>query len=320
MSRKPILTVEQLYKEFGKDDVLIPLNPSANLEKEITKIGVNRPSLAFAGFFDTFAEGRIQVIGKTECDFLETKDVEYRKKIFKKIVNYDIPCFIIARSLPCPVELLTEAEEKRIMIFSTMAPTGILIANLCYYLYDTLTEQVLIYGVLIDIYGVGVLILGKSGIGKSECALELISRGHCLIADDQVITKRLIGGEIVGKSDEKLRDYMEIQGIGIMNVVRIFGAGATKESKRIELVIMLEEFDKNKDYDRTGLHDELYDILGVKLPYITIPVIFGKNIATLIEVAVKNHILKQKGYHSAREFNSTLIERMLEEEKRDRDI
>jgi len=212
------------------------------------------------------------------------------------------------------------AEEKNIAIFSTMAPTGILIANLCYYLYDTLSEQILIYGVLIDIFGVGVLILGKSGIGKSETALELISRGHRLIADDQIVAKRLIGEEIIGKSDDKLKDHMEIQGIGIINVSRIFGSGATKDSKRIELVIMLEELDRKKDYDRTGLYDELYEILGVKLPYLTIPVIFGKNIATLVEVAVKNHILKQKGYHSAREFNSAIIERILEEEKKDKNI
>jgi HPr kinase/phosphorylase len=319
MPKKNRLTVQQLYNEFGKNDVLIPLNTLADFDKEITKMGVNRPSLAIAGFFETFAEGRIQVIGKTEYDFLETKDAEYRKNIFKKIVDYDIPCFIIARSLPCPVELLDSAEERKIAVFSTMAPTGILIANLSYYLYDTLTEQILIYGVLIDIFGVGVMILGKSGIGKSETALELITRGHRLIADDQIITKRLIGGEIVGKSDDKLKDHMEIQGIGIINITRIYGAGATKESKQIELVIMLEELDKSKDYDRTGLYDELYDILGVKLPYVTIPVIFGKNIATLIEVAVKNHILKQKGYHSAREFNSSIIEKILEEEKKDKD-
>ena len=320
MSKKTRLTVQQLYNEFGKNDALIPLNPSANLDKEITKIGVNRPSLAIAGFFDTFADGRIQVIGKTECDFLEAKSVEYKRIVFKKIVEYDIPCFIIARSLPCPVELMETAEEKKIAIFSTMAPTGILIANLCYYLYDTLSEQILIYGVLIDIFGVGVLILGKSGIGKSETALELISRGHRLIADDQIVAKRLIGEEIIGKSDDKLKDHMEIQGIGIINVSRIFGSGATKDSKRIELVIMLEELDRKKDYDRTGLYDELYEILGVKLPYLTIPVIFGKNIATLVEVAVKNHILKQKGYHSAREFNSAIIERILEEEKKDKNI
>ncbi|OQX90498.1 MAG: HPr(Ser) kinase/phosphatase [Candidatus Coatesbacteria bacterium 4484_99] len=307
------LTVERLYSEFGENDNLILLNSNADLDREIAKKEVNRPSLAIAGFFDTFASKRIQVLGKTEHDYLKTKDKKYKKEVFEKIVTYDIPCFIISRSLPCPQELLESADHKRIPVFASPHPTGILVANLSYFLWDTMSKEKLIHGVLVDIYGVGTLILGKSGIGKSECALELVSRGHRLISDDQIYAKRLIGGELVGRSDTNIQNHMEIQGLGIVNIARLFGASAIKESKRIELIINLEEFDKSKEYDRTGLYEQIYDILDVKLPYVTIPVFPGKNIATLIEVAVLNQILKQKGYHSAKEFNRMLIEKMLKE-------
>jgi HPr kinase/phosphorylase len=301
------LRVEELYIE-QKDKLSLELVAGQEgLQRKIAVPDINRPGLALAGYYDYFAFERIQVLGRTELSYLQGLGEEKVREIFRKLLEWDVCCFVITQGLEPPAELLRAVEGKHVAVFKSLMPTTKLIADLTIFLEDKLAPETSLHGTLVDVYGIGALILGKSGIGKSECALDLVERGHRLVADDLVDIKRTAEGILMGSGPELIRHHMEIRGLGIINIKNLFGIGAIRDRKRVELVINIEEWDENKEYDRLGLDELTYTILDVELPRIVIPVRPGRNLSIIIEVAAMNQRLKKSGYHTAREFNKTLI-------------
>ncbi len=300
------LRVEELYIE-QKDKLSLELvTGQEGLQRKITVPDINRPGLALAGYYDYFAFERIQVLGRTELSYLQGLGPDKGREIFRKLLEWDVCCFVITQGLEPPEELVRAVEGKHVAVFRSVMPTTKLIADLTIYLEDKLAPETSLHGTLVDVYGIGALILGKSGIGKSECALDLVERGHRLVADDLVDIKRTAEGILMGSGPELIRHHMEIRGLGIINIKNLFGIGAIRDRKRVELVINIEEWDENKEYDRLGLDEMTYTILDVELPRIVIPVRPGRNLSIIIEVAAMNQRLKKSGYHTAREFNKTL--------------
>ncbi len=301
------LRVEEFYLEQKDKLSLTLITPPEGLQRKITVPDINRPGLALSGYYDYFAYERIQVLGRTELSYLQGLEREKVREIFRKLLEWEVCCFVITQGLEPPAELLAAVAEKRVAVFKSKMPTTRLIADLTIFLEDKLAPETSLHGTLVDVYGIGVLILGKSGIGKSECALDLVERGHRLVADDLVDIKRTAERILMGSGPELIRHHMEIRGLGIINIKNLFGIGAIRDRKRIELVINIEEWDENKEYDRLGLDELTYTILEVELPRIVIPVRPGRNLSIIIEVAAMNQRLKKSGYHTAREFNKTLI-------------
>jgi len=308
------IPIKTLLDECAPRVKLKLLNPEGDLTRRITVAEVDRPGLALSGYFANFAGKRLQVLGLTEISYLKTKDKTYLQEIFQRLTSEPIPGIIIARRLKPPKELISCANRKEVPVMSTPLRTSEAVALLSDFLRDQFAPQTSYHGELLDIFGVGIMILGESGLGKSECALDLVAKGHRLVADDQVMVRRIVGGLVVGYSDPKIRDHIEIQGLGIISISRMYGVQALRDRKRIELVIRLESLDPNKEYDRTGLSDTTIDILGVEISYLVIPIIPGKNISNIIEAAALNHLLRIRGFHSAREFNRQLIQIMTSEE------
>lgn len=309
------LLVEEFYLEQKKKMSLELVAGQEGLRSKITVPDINRPGLALAGYFDYFAYERIQVLGRTELSFLQGIEREHVRTIFRKLLEWDVCCFIITQGLEPPEELMLAVQGRPVSVFKSTLPTTKLIAELTIYLEDKLAPETSMHGTLVDVYGVGVLILGKSGIGKSECALDLVERGHRLVADDLVDIKRTAERILMGSGPELIRHHMEIRGLGIINIKNLFGIGAIRDRKRIELVATIEEWDDKKEYDRLGLDELTYAILEVELPRIIIPVRPGRNLSIIIEVAAMNQRLKKSGHHTAREFNKTLISWMQTDER-----
>ena len=233
----------------------------------------------------------------------------------EKLFNFEFPCLIITRGLEPYPEMVRISLRKKIPILGTELATAEFISRLNQFLEDHLAPSISLHGVLIDVYGIGVLILGQSGIGKSETALDLVLRGHRLVADDIVEIRKRGQRTLIGKGAEMIKYHMEIRGLGIINIKDLFGIASIRDRKKIELVIELVEWDPNQDYDRLGLEEETYTILGVEVPHLTIPVRPGRNLTTIIEVAARNQLLKIKGYHSARDFQRRLLEELLQKEE-----
>ncbi|HHW71453.1 MAG TPA: HPr kinase/phosphorylase [Clostridiales bacterium] len=276
------------------------------LSIDIDTSDINRPGLQFAGFFDYFAHDRIQVLGKVEMTYLEQLDEDIRRKYLDKYFSYDIPCTIISRGMEIPDYILYYAKKYKRPILRSEMTTTKLINKLIGYLDSQLAPRITKHGVLVDVYGVGIFLMGESGIGKSETALELIKRGHRLVADDAVEIKKVAEQRLVGEAPELIRHFMEIRGIGIIDIKAMYGVGAIINNKPLDLAIYLEFWDDNKEYDRLGLVEEYTEILGVELPKIVIPVRPGRNLAIIVEVAARNWRLKKLGYHSARELDNRL--------------
>jgi len=294
--------VDNLIKELELDVVY----DGDSAEIDITTSDINRPGLQFSGFFDYFAQDRIQIIGKVEMTYLECMDSSLREKRLDEFFRYDIPCAIISRDMEVPVYIMLAARRyKRPLLRSRMVTTS-LIHKLIIYIDSVLAPTTTRHGVLIDVYGVGVLLMGESGIGKSETALELVKRGHRLVADDAVDIKRVSENRLIGESPPLIRHFMEIRGVGIIDVKAMYGVGAVINNKPLELVIFMENWDNKKEYDRLGLSQEYSEILGVKLPKIVIPVKPGRNLAIIVEVAARNWRLKNMGYFAAHELNNRL--------------
>ncbi len=267
---------------------------------------INRPGLQFAGFFDYFANDRIQVIGKVEMTYLDSMDPTVRAERLDRFIGSGIPCLIISRNMDIPQYLLDSARKFGCSILRSKKVTTKLIHKLISYLDSELAPRITRHGVLVDVYGVGILLMGESGIGKSETALELIKRGHRLVADDAVEIKKVAENRLIGDSPDLIRHFMEIRGIGIIDIKAMYGVGAVINSKAIDIVVYLEFWDNNKEYDRLGLHDEYTEILGVKLPKIDLPVRPGRNLAIIVEVAVRNWRLRHMGYNAAQELDNRL--------------
>jgi Hpr(Ser) kinase/phosphatase len=292
------VTLGQIIKEFPLESVYMPVNPENVI---ITSGDVNRPGLQLSGFFEYFDNKRIQTLGKSEMSFIENFDSNQRLEKFMELCAQKPPVIIITRGLKVPEELLKATEKHEIPLLSTNDGTSEFSASLISYLNVQLAPRITRHGVFVEVYGEGILLLGESGVGKSETAIELVKRGHRLIADDAVEIKRVSSRSLIGSAPENIRHFIELRGIGIINARRIFGMGAVKLTEKIDMVIELEIWDNEKVYDRMGMSNELTEILGIKVPILTIPVKPGRNLAIIIEVAAMNNRQKKMGYNAAKE-------------------
>ena len=270
-------------------------------EWDIKTPDINRPGMQFCGFYEHFAYERPQVLGKVEMAYLEKQSASSRRKLLKKYFSFRLPCVVICRSIEPPPELLDIAAESRIWVYQSDEITSKFTVSAIEYLNKCLAPHITVHGVLIDVYGVGVLLTGKSGVGKSEAALELIKRGHQLISDDAVDICRVSDDLLIGSGPKPIRHFMEIRGIGLIDIKAMFGIGAVSLSKTIDLNIELREWDECTQYDRIGISDNFIKILDTDVPFLSMPVKPGRNLAIIIEVAARNHSLKKLGYNSALE-------------------
>jgi HPr kinase/phosphorylase len=268
--------------------------------------------LALTGFTQFVNPERLQIIGNTEMAYFKTLTPEMQEKVIHQICSLPLSCLVITRGLEVPELLLREADERGIPVFRTNLRSFDFIEKVTKFLEEKLASTSSLHGVLMDIFGVGALILGKSGIGKSECALDLILRGHRLVADDMVHIQKRSPSSVFGSGFEVIQHHMEIRGLGIINIRSLFGVEAIRERKKIELILELMEWDAHREYDRLGFEEEKFSILGVELPMLRIPVTPARNLTTIIEVAVRNHLLKVMGYDSALEFEKKLLRKMEE--------
>jgi HPr kinase/phosphorylase len=270
------------------------------LDRVITSPHIQKTGLALAGFHEYLKAGRVLIFGESEIRYLESLDAAARVSAMRLALALDFPCVLITGGFVPPVELIVEAERARLPLLKTAVATPTAIAKLSSILEDSLAERTILHAVLMDVLGLGVLIAGESGIGKSECALDLIVRGHRLVADDTVEVLRRQETILIGMCPELTRHHMELRGLGVINVKALFGIASTRSSKRVELVVQLERWDPSREYERLGLDDEVYEILGLRVPLIRMPVAPGRNIAILVEVAARNQLLKARGHHAAR--------------------
>lgn len=304
------MTVEKLYQE-KKEDLSLEVITGQNVlnKRKITTYDIFRPGLALAGYTGYFLRNRIMIIGKTETDYLKTLVKKTREKRIKTVMKLGTPCVIVTKNLNIDKKLIEEAKIRKIPVLRTPLSTTPFIHSLSTYIAYKLAPTQFIQGTLVDIYGVGILFLGKPGTGKSECALDLIERGHRLIADDLVKIGRR-GDILIGSGAEKsslLRHHIEIRGVGIIDIFRIFGIKSVRLRKRIEVVIELVFYKDTKgDYDRTGLKKEKTEILDVNIPRVVIPLTPGKNISVIAEVVAMNYLLELKGISSAKEYDQEL--------------
>ena len=292
------VTMAKIVKELSLDLVYSDTAPEEIL---ITCNEINKPGIQFSGFYEFYDSNRIQIIGKSEASFLYNHPQEECEEIVDKFFSTKPPVVIVTRSLEVPDIMLNAAKKYSVPIFRTSYGTSEFMAALIAFLNVQLAPRVVRHGVLVEVYGEGVLILGDSGIGKSETAIELVKRGHRLIADDAVEIKKVSSKSLVGSAPENIRHFIELRGIGIVNVRRIFGMGAIKQTEKIDMVINLETWDSNKAYDRMGLGNETINILGLDIVSVTIPVKPGRNLAVVIEVAAMNNRQKKLGYNAAEE-------------------
>jgi len=278
------------------------------LERLITSPHIQKTGLALAGFHEYLKPGRVLIFGESEIRYLESLDEAARSRALRLALTHDFPCVLITGGFVPPIQLAIEAEHARLPLLKTPVVTPTAIAKLSSLLEDSLAERTIQHAVLMDILGLGVLIAGESGIGKSECALDLIVRGHRLVADDTVEIRRRQETILIGTCPELTRHHMELRGLGVINVKELFGIASTRSSKRVELVVQLERWDPRREYERLGLDDEHFDILGLRIPLIRMPVAPGRNIAILVEVAARNQLLRMRGHHAARELAKRLDE------------
>ncbi|MGQ9508198.1 MAG: HPr(Ser) kinase/phosphatase [Thermodesulfobacteriota bacterium] len=284
------------------------------LTKKIIHPQVQKMGLAITGFTKYTNPSRLQVLGKTEMTYLSSLSEDLRRKIIHQICSLNLSCLVVTRNIEIPEDLLHEAEEKEIPLFRTTLNSTEFIDRITKFLEEKLSPTASLHGVLMDVFGVGILLLGRSGIGKSECALDLILRGHRLVADDMVFIQKRSPSTLIGSGFEVIQHHMEIRGLGIINIRSLFGVQAIRERKKIDLVLELIEWENDPQHDRLGLEEEKYSLLGVDLPLLRIPVTPARNLTTIIEVAARNYLLKKMGYHSALEFEKRLLQKMEERE------
>ncbi len=306
----PSMAVRELLTDEAADPLGLTLLAGADgLDNVINRDRIQKPGLALAGFLEYIHPGRVQILGKSEISFLQERAPAERARIVAQLCRQGVTCFVLTTGLVPPPELVEETEQHHVPLLRTDLSSSEIIDRLSVYLEDRLAPRVVIHGVLLDIYGLGVLLLGDSGVGKSECALDLVVRGHRLVSDDVVEIRRR-GTMLIGNGTELTRYHMELRGLGIINVKDLFGVASVRQSKFLEFVIRLDSWKAGKRYDRLGLDEKGFEILGVELPYIEMPVGPGRNLSVLIEVAARNHLLKLKGFHPARELARRLGERI----------
>ena len=290
------VSLEKIVKQFSLEVLSVPNDVS---EIMITTPEINRPGLQMAGYFEFFDEKRIQIIGKSEVSFLNRFTPEKAEKRLEEIFSHKPVAVVICRDLDFPEKYIELARKYAVPVLRTKESTSSFSAALIAFLHLNLAPRVTRHGVLVEVYGEGILLLGESGVGKSETAIELVKRGHRLIADDAVEIRRVSDKSLVGTAPDNIRHFIELRGIGIINASRIFGAGAVKLTEKIDLVINIEQWDINKVYDRMGLENQTTNILDLEIPSLTIPVKPGRNLAVIIEVAAMNNRQKKLGYNAA---------------------
>lgn len=292
---------------------------AAGLDRRITSPHIQKTGLALAGFDAYLSAGRILILGESEVGYLESLAPPSRVAALRRTFAHGVPAIMVTGGLAAPSELQQESERAGVPLLTTDVPTPIAIAKVSAMLEDSLAERTIIHAVLMDILGLGVLIVGESGIGKSECALDLIVRGHRLVADDTVEIRRRAESVLIGTCPDLTRHHMEVRGLGLINVRDLFGVASTRSSKRVELVVQLERWEPGREYERLGLDEAHYEILGLPVPLLQMPVAPGRNISILVEVAARNQLLRSRGHHAARKLAARLERQLREPENGEAD-
>jgi len=302
-----LVSVKQLYDDNRKRLQFRLADGGSGIDRLIGEAGVHRPGLALTGFTEHFTPKRVQILGETEISFLNHLSPQDREKSIRGLFQLDIPCVIAIKSIPVPKELKEISSEFGIPLILTSLSTNDLMHLLIDYLDDKFAKSISVHGTLVDVYGTGILFTGRSGIGKSEIALDLVERGHRLVSDDVCILTRKSEGVLIGSSTDMLRHLMEIRGVGIIDIRRMFGIRAVRLQKRVEMEVELVEWDEMENYERLGIDESKKEILGVEIDYIKLPIFPGKNITVIAESLALNLHLKVYGYHPAKAFNARLL-------------
>ena len=307
------LTVSDLVAQKGKVLQLEILTGDVGLDRPIRVPQVSSPGLVLAGYLKRFPAKRVHVLGETEVDYLRSLSVEDRRKAWEGLINFDLPCIFVTKGQRLPKELATMAKKRGIPLLRSKLSTAEFYQRITPYLAEIFAPRTKIHGSLADVFGVGLLFMGRSGIGKSECVLDLVERGHRLVADDSIIVTQRGNDVLIGRSPELTWRHMEIRGVGIVDVSALFGVHAVRLQKRIEVVVQLVDWEKTQEADRAGLDTQTTTILGVELPQMVVPLNPGKNITVVSEVVAMNHLLKFSGIDSAHLLNERLIAKLTEQ-------
>ncbi len=314
-TRKKSITVGYLFEANKNRLKLETRNGEVGFGKEVRDKNIHRPGLALAGYVELFTYDRVQVFGNTEIRYLSHLTLAERVKTFKTIFKFDLPCIIVTNGNSLDEELVAIATEHNVAVFETPFESTKFLYFLSDFLDDQFAPQTAVHGSFIDVYGIGVLMTGRSGIGKSEIALDLIERGHRLVADDVVMVTRKGEGILIGAGSDMVKHFMEIRGLGLIDVRSIFGIRSIRFQKRVEIIVELQEWRQDVEYTRTGLDHENISILGVEIPHIKLPIFPGKNITVIVEVIALDYLLKHYGYDAAREFSRRLDAAIAEKSK-----
>jgi HPr kinase/phosphorylase len=304
--RKHSITVGYLYESNRERLRLRMLNGDVGFDREIRDKNIHRPGLALAGYVELFTFDRVQIFGNTEIKYLQSLALKKRLEALNRLLDFEIPCIIVTNNNGLDQEILQLAADHRVSIFQTPFETTKFYYFISDFLDDQFAPQTVVHGSFVDVYGIGVLITGRSGIGKSEIALDLVERGHRLVADDVVMITRKGEGILIGAGTELVKHYMEIRGLGLIDVRSMFGIRAIRFQKRVEVVVELQEWKADQEYTRTGLDNEVTKILDVEIQLVKLPIFPGKNITVIVEVIALNYLLKHYGYDAAKEFTKRL--------------
>ena len=304
------LSINELLKNSDYGLLLSLLAGGQGLSNRVSSSRIQKPGLALAGYTEHLHPDRIQVLGNTEISFLKHIDERVATESLKVLCNFPLACFIVTKGLRPPQLLLDLAEQNAIPVLATPHQSSTFISLITKFLEENLLPTTHLHGVLMDVLGVGVLLTGKSGVGKSECALDLVIRGHRLVADDMVFIKKKMPAVLVGHAEESIQYLMEIRGLGIINIKDLYGVSAIRDKKIVDMMVELVEWDEAEEYDRLGVDERTTSILGLEIPHLSIPVRPGRNLGSIIEVAARNFLLKGMGYHSARDFQERLLARI----------
>ena len=313
--RRKDISVGELFKLAHEKTKMRSLNGDVGFGRLINDKNIHRPGLALAGFVDLFTYNRVQIFGNTEVQFLSSLQPDERRRAFQTILQFEIPCIVFTDRNELEQELIDAASARSISVFSTTLETTRFVYILGEFLDEIFAPSTVVHGSLVDVYGIGLLFLGKSGIGKSEIALDLVERGHRLVADDAVQVVRQGEDLLIGKSSKIAQHFMEVRGMGVIDVRSVFGIRAVRKRKKIEVVVELEEWDPKQEYTRTGLDQEYISILSVEAPLIKLPILPGKNITVIAEVIALNHLLRSYDYDAAEVFNKILIDAIKKKKK-----
>jgi HPr kinase/phosphorylase len=315
--RKQSITIAEFYQACHERFKLDMMNGEVGFENLVKDKNLHRPGLALAGFVDLFRYDRVQVIGNTEINYLDSLTPEFRRHAMDQVLQFHMPCIILTDANKLEKEFLDEAAAKNIPVFGSPFATTKLSYFVADFLDDQFSPQITLHGSFVDVYGVGVLLIGRSGIGKSEIALDLVERGHRLVADDVVNVTRKGEGILMGAGSEMVKHFMEIRGLGLIDVRSMFGIRAIRFQKRVEIVIELDDWKANQEYTRTGLDNEKLSILDVEIEHVQLPIFPGKNVTVITEVIALNYLLKHYGYDAPKEFAKRVERQIAQKSKKE---